>query len=399
VLKSVTSAINDAHRNKISTYGDPRFYPRYGFPLVPSIQLSAAYSFDSAEKLIQYHEHKYTGQRYCRDSNEAVMQLERYFDVLFPGCHSLMFNSGMGGVAAGIDALLPKRGSVYVTRECYRKTLSYLTRMAGDRELSIVRFSSVTDLANKIKAGEPGLIVLESPSNPHLDLHDFERVKALKQRHGLKVMADISIAGVCNIDFDFSQFECTTISCTKYISGHNDLMGGVVMAGAVDGVFDELWNLRSERGGLMDPMSAYLLLRSLRTYDMRVARQIANAKRVLDYIAEKPKLDAIYHPSMKDGEEREVFSKYYQHGGSMISFVIDIDARKALEKLGQMHSVKMAPSFGAVDTLIEVPAVMSHYDKTPEQLEAMGLEPNLIRMSVGCEPMDDLIRDLDFLLE
>ena len=82
-----------------------------------------------------------------------------------------------------------------------------------------------------------------------------------------------------------------------------------------------------------------------------------------------------------------------------MSVVIDRDARRALEKLGQMHSVKMAPSFGAIDTLIEVPAVMSHYDKTPQQLEAMGLEPNLIRMSVGCEPMDDLIRDLDFLLE
>jgi cystathionine gamma-synthase len=398
MLKSVTSAINDAHRNKVSTYGDPRFYPRNGFPLVPAIQLSAAYSFDSAEKLISYHEDKYSGQRYCRDSNEAVMQLERYFDVLFPGCRSLMFNSGMGAVAAGIDALVPERGIVYVTRECYRKTISYLNRIAAIRQLSIVKFSSVTDLANKIKAGEPGLIVLESPTNPHLDLHDFERVRALKERHGLKVLADISIAGVCNIDFDFGQYECTTISCTKYISGHNDLMGGVAMAGS-DAVFEEIWNLRSERGGLMDPMSAYLLLRSLRTYDMRVARQVANAQRVLEYIAAKPKLVALYHPSLKEGEERAAFRKYYQHGGSMMSFVIDMDARKALEKLGQMHSVKMAPSFGAIDTLIEVPAVMSHYDKTPAQLEAMGLEPNLIRMSVGCEPMDDLMRDLDFLLE
>jgi cystathionine gamma-synthase len=83
----------------------------------------------------------------------------------------------------------------------------------------------------------------------------------------------------------------------------------------------------------------------------------------------------------------------------MISFVVDMDVHECLERLGQMHSVKMAPSFGAVDTLIEIPAVMSHYEKTPEQLRAIGLEPNLVRMSVGCEPMSDLLRDLDFLLD
>jgi cystathionine gamma-synthase len=397
MLKSVTSAINDAHRNKVSTYGDPRFYPRYGFPLVPSLQFSAAYSFDSAENLIAYHEHKYAGQRYCRDSNEAVTQLERYFDTLYPGCRSLMFNSGMGAVAASIDALCPRHGKVYVTRETYRKTLSYLDRISRTRELEVVKFTTAEDCAQKIREGEPGLVVLESPTNPHLDLHDFERIADLKDQHGLKVLADISLAGLCNVDFDFSRYDATTHSCTKYISGHNDLLGGVVMAGS-DGIFEEIWNIRSERGGLMDPMSAYLLLRSLRTYDMRVARQVQNANQVIDHLMDDPRLVRLYHPSRQGGEERRVFEKYYSHGGSMVSFVADLDARKTLERLGQMHSVKMAPSFGAIDTLIEVPAVMSHYDKSPAQLEAMGLEPNLIRMSIGCEPMTDLLRDLDFLL-
>jgi cystathionine gamma-synthase len=239
--------------------------------------------------------------------------------------------------------------------------------------------------------------VLESPTNPHLDLHDFEEIAALKTQHGLKVLADISIAGLCNVDFDFTRYDATTHSCTKYISGHNDLLGGVIMAGS-DAVFDDLWNIRSERGGLMDPMSSYLLLRSLRTYDMRIARQVANVQQVIDYLARDPRLVRLYHPTVKEGDERRIFEKYYTHGGSMLSFVANLDARKALERLGQMHSVKMAPSFGAIDTLIEVPAVMSHYGKTHAQLEAMGLEPNLIRMSVGCEPMTDLIHDLDFLL-
>jgi len=328
----------------------------------------------------------------------VVTQLERYFDTLFAPCRALMFNSGMGAVAAGIDALCPKRGVVYVTREAYRKTFSYLDRIARLRDIAIVKFTTAADCAQKIRAGEPGLIVLESPTNPHLDLHDFEQIAGLKAQHGLKVLADISIAGLCNIDFDFSRYDATTHSCTKYISGHNDLLGGVAMAGS-EAVFAELWNIRSERGGLMDPMSAYLLLRSLRTYDMRVARQVQNVRRVIDYLSGERKVERLYHPTLKEGEERRIFEKYYAHGGSMLSFVPDMDARKALERLGQMHSVKMAPSFGAIDTLIEVPAVMSHYEKTPQQLEAMGLEPNLIRMSVGCEPMDDLIRDLDFLLE
>jgi cystathionine gamma-synthase len=398
MIKSVTSAINDAHRNTTSTYGEARFYERYGFPLVPAIQLSAAYSFDSPESLIACHEHKHTANRYCRDSNDGVLQLERYFSFLFPGCRALMFNSGMAAMGTAIDALLPKQGVVYVTVEAYRKTLAYLERLMKTRNLRMVKFATAADIEDHAKAGDPGLIILESPSNPHLYLHDFEDILALKRKYGLAVIADNSLAGLCNIDFDFSQYDCTTFSCTKYVSGHNDLLGGVLLAGT-EAVYNELWSVRSERGGLMDPFSSYLLLRSLRTYDMRVTRQVANANLVLDHLASKGRVTALCHPSLKNGLEGRVFRKYYQHGGSMISFVVDMDVRKCLEKLSQMHSVKMAPSFGAVDTLIEVPAVMSHYEKTPDQLRAIGLEPNLVRMSIGCEPMSDLLRDLDFLLD
>lgn len=398
MIKSVTSAINDAHRNVVSTYGDPRLYPRYGFSLVPAIQFSSAYSFDSAENLIAYHEHKHFGTRYSRDANEGVLQLERYFNVMFPGCRSLMFSSGMGAVAAAMDSLIPAKGAVFISQETYRKTRAYLDRLAKVRDLRIVKFNDAGDIRGQAVAGEAGFIILETPTNPHMYLHDFDDILALKREFGYKVLVDISLAGLCNIDFDFSQYDATAISCTKYISGHNDLMGGVIMAGS-DAVYEDLWNIRSERGGVMDPMSAYLLLRSLRTYDMRVARQVANCQQILDHLRDRENIVKLYHPALKEGDEGEVFSRYYQHGGSMISFVVNLDAVKALQKLGQMHSVKMAPSFGAVDTLIEVPAVMSHYEKTPEQLAAMGLEPNLIRMSVGCEPMDDLMRDLDFLLE
>ena len=149
----------------------------------------------------------------------------------------------------------------------------------------------------------------------------------------------------------------------------------------------------------MDPFSAYLLLRSLRTYDMRIARQVANAQAVIPRLDQYEHVSALCHPSRAQGEQASIYKKYYRHGGSMISFVVDMDVDRVLSRLAQMHTVKMAPNFGAIDTLIEVPAVMSHYGTTPEQLRAMGLEPNLVRLSVGCEPADDLARDLDYLFE
>jgi cystathionine beta-lyase/cystathionine gamma-synthase len=302
-------------------------------------------------------------------------------------------------MAAGLDVLMPIGGTVYVTTETYRKTIAYLTRQSKRLDLHIQRFDNASHLDGMLSANShPTLIVLESPTNPHMRLHDFDEILRLKKKHGCSVLADISLAGLCNVQFDFSQYDCTTLSCTKYVSGHNDLMGGVLLAGN-SVVFEDLWSLRSERGGIMDPFSAYLLLRSLRTYDMRIARQVANATAVIKHLDGKDHVSALCHPSRGQGEQAIIYEKYYRHGGSMISFVIDMDVDRVLSRLAQMHSVKMAPSFGAIDTLIEVPSVMSHYGTTPEQLRAMGLEPNLVRLSVGCEPVDDLVNDLDNLFE
>lgn len=396
--KSVTSIINSVHKNNISTFGDPRLIENYGYPLVPSIQLSAAYSFDNVEDLYAYHNNKYYGNRYCRDSNTGVQQLERYFEALFAGTKALMFNSGMAAMGTAIDSLIPANGVVYLTKESYRKTGTYIHRQAKKLNVSIKYFDSIAHLKNDMHSAKETLVILESPTNPHLYLHDFDALLAIKDEYQCKVIVDISLAGLCNIDFDFKKFDCTTFSCTKYISGHNDILGGVLLAGNEE-VFNDLWSIRSERGGILESFSSYLLLRSLRTYDIRVAQQIENAKYVLDYLKKESRVQKIYHPEVANGTDAILFNKYYQHGGSMLSFVVDADLDKILSKLGQLNSIKMAPSFGAIDSLIEIPSVMSHYGKTPDELKAIGLEQNLIRLSIGCEPKNDLIDDINFLLD
>ncbi len=394
---SVTSAINDVHCNTVSTYGDPRIHRNYGNPLVPAIHLSAAYSFDSPEALVECHEDKYRGVRYARDVSAGTLQLEAYFAAMFPGCHALVFDSGMSAMAAPLDLLARPGGTVYVSTETYRKTHAYLNRQAALLGMEIARFHEVKELEERIVDGAKAVVVLESPTNPHLLVHDYEALAVLKERTGCAVIADISLAGLCNIRFDFSRYDYTTLSCTKYISGHNDLIGGVLLAGNED-LHRRAWELRSERGGIMDPHTAYLMLRSLRTYDMRVERQAANALKIIEHLEKKPGITSLCHPACSFGVQARLFHRYYRHGGSMISFVVEMDRNVVLSRLAQMHSIKMAPSFGAVDTLVEVPAVMSHYGKSDRELQEIGLEPDLVRLSVGCEPADDLIHDLDYLL-
>lgn len=397
MIDSVTTVINNTHKNKNSTFGEPRNNPEFGFPLVPPVQFSAAYSFNSGESLQNYHKNKYLGNRYCRDANDGCLQLEKYFEAMFPMTKSLMYASGMAAMAAALDILLPEIRTVFIAQESYRKTNAYLQRIQNLFKFKIDFFSTTKELEEKLSQSEQSLVIIETPTNPHLYLADLSTIVELQNRYKLRTIIDISLAGLCNIDFDFSQFDCTLISCTKYVSGHNDVLAGVLLTGKTN-LFNDLWALRSERGGLLDSFSSYLLLRSLRTYDLRIGRQVKTTKYILEYLDQQKKVNKIYHPSFNTGEQAEIFNRYYRHGGSVISFIVDIDVNLALESIGSLHSIKMAPSFGSVDSLIEIPSVMSHYGKSNDELKAIGLEPNLVRLSIGCEPVDDLIKDIDSFL-
>jgi|SRR5690554_1041526 len=195
----------------------------------------------------------------------------------------------------------------------------------------------------------------------------------------------------------FSDTSGVNQTLPKYIGGHNDVLGGVV-ACRTEGLYSDLWDQRSMRGGIIDNFSAYLLLRSLRTYDLRIERSLENVEQILDYLSQSPKVTKIYYPGRFENEhQKEIFDRSFNHGGAVITFRVD-DKVSLKENMASLCSTKMAPSFGSVDSLIEIPKYMSHWGKSDEDVAKLGLDAYTVRYSVGNEPIKYLIDDLERLL-
>jgi cystathionine gamma-synthase len=196
---------------------------------------------------------------------------------------------------------------------------------------------------------------------------------------------------------NFESVDVVVSSCTKYIGGHNDVFGGF-LATKFSKIFQIAWEERSMRGGIIDNHTAYLLFRSLRTYDIRMSRTLENTEMILKTLEESNKIVKIYYPGRyENADQNQLFAKTHSHGGGVVTFEVqnNIDCE---HNIGLLHSSKMAPSFGSVDTLIELPASMSHYGKSDKELSELGLTKNTVRLSVGHEPINFIQNDLKTLV-
>ena len=398
VPNSVTDAINLAHSTPETTFGAPRNSPVRSRPLVPSINYSAAYSFANGDDLASYHNSKYEGQRYCRDSNEIVQQFERYIETTHGDLFkAVAFNSGMSAIAAVLESMVEKNWQIWIPREVYRKARELVFKLVGKIEgVTISEYDTISEITPQ--ASTPTLIWVETPSNPHLRIADYGRLAALKQQsENVHIAVDLTFAGLLNFSFEYEYLDAIIHSCTKYVGGHNDVVAGVALV--KKDLFPSVWDRRSFAGGILDPTSTYLLIRSLRTYDIRIKAQLQNTEKVLDFLASHGEVTKVYYPGAFENEDQKtIFDRHHTHGGAVVSFVINKDPDDLMACVGLLLSTKMAPNFGSIDTQIEVPAIMSHFGKPEEYFEAIGLERNLVRYSVGCEPIDNIIGDLKTLL-
>lgn len=213
-----------------------------------------------------------------------------------------------------------------------------------------------------------------------------------------KIILDITFQGLLNMNTNFENVDIVVSSCTKYIGGHNDVFGGF-LATKYPKIFQIAWEERSMRGGIIDNHCAYLLFRSLRTYDIRMQRTLENTQIILETLDQNSDVVKIYYPGIyANADQKELFLRNHQHGGGVVTFEVrsDIDCEF---NIGMLNSSKMAPSFGSVDTLIELPASMSHYGKTEKELSKLGLTKNVVRLSVGHEPVHFIQNDLKTLMK
>ena len=404
-MKLVSSIINESHLDTSTTFGNNHISEPLGSPLTPSLNFSSAHAFFSFDDLSSYHRNNSNSHRYGRDSSEITSQLEYYFTQMYPGSKSLLFNSGMSALSSILGAMFKSDSRFLTLGTVYRKTTKMLNQYSRFTNSSLYH----ADFDGKnlqipdelVPPFDDLVVVVELISNPFLHVFDVSAIKDMFP--GCRVIVDFTLAGLLNGQDQVLQADVAFSSCTKYISGHNDVIAGFSLTKNQD-LYQRIWEERSTHGTLLDAFSSFLLLRSLRTYDIRISKMISNLNECFCAVVESSNVDQVFYPLHSKLTPKLNFNSHQlDHGGSVLTFHLKPSVLPKNRTLN-FKSIKMAPSFGSVDTLYEIPRYMSRgilnddFNFEDTSFDNMINSPNLIRLSVGCEPVEYILNDLAHIL-
>jgi len=335
------------------------------------------------------------GYEYSRSQNPTRMAYERCVADLENGTAGFAFASGLAGTATILD-MLDSGAHVIAMDDLYGGTFRLFEQVRKRSAGLTFTFVDLSDLAAVEAAIRPEtrLIWVETPTNPLLKLVDLEAIAVLAKRRGLLAAADNTFASPWiqrPIEFGF---DLVMHSATKYINGHSDIVGGMVVVGNHEELREKLTFLQNAVGGIAGPFDSFLALRGLKTLGLRMERHCQNAAAVAAWLEKHPKVARVHYPGLKS-HPQHALAKRQMHGfGGMVTAVLKgtlADARRFLERC---QIFALAESLGGVESLIEHPAIMTHSSIPPDQRAALGISDGLVRLSVGVEDEADLIADL-----
>jgi cystathionine gamma-synthase len=368
----------------------------------PIVQTST-YVFEDTAALIEHMQRKIDKkdllrEEYGRYGNPTQRTVERKLAELDGGETALLYASGMCAITSVLLTLLSAGDHLIMTNDCYRRTrefcLTFLKRFGV--EATIVPIDDYKAMEAAIK-DNTRMILSETPTNPYLRVLDLTRVVEIARRHGLKVFVDSTFATPCNLRPLEVGVDLVTHSCTKYLAGHNDLLAGVVV-GPTETIA-ELRQAQGMLGGVVDPQNAYLLLRGLKTLAIRMTKQNENGLKVAQFLESHPKIRRVYYPGLPSHPDHELASRQMTGFGGVVSFEPEADLEKTGDFIDALHIPYMGPSLGGVESIVEQPALMSHFTLDKEERLAIGIKDELVRYALGIEDADDLIADLEQALE
>ncbi len=362
------------------------------------IHLSSTYFARSTKELTDYLEGRRSANFYARYSNPTVEAAEQKIAELEGGERALCFGSGMAAITTLLLSQLRHGDNVVATRELYGGTFEFLERMLPRWGISATFVPPADPKALEAAIGPmTKLVYTESPTNPKLTIVDLRAVAEIARKHRIACAIDNTFASPINQRPLGFGFDFVIHSATKYLGGHCDLVGGVVV-GARDRM-KEVWYYRKLLGGILDPHSAYLLERGTKTLALRVERQNENGLAVASHLAKHPRVRRVFYPGLPGHPGHEIAKRQMSGFGGVLAFEVDAGREETVRVVEAMELAYLAPSLGGVETLVNQPSMTSHYFIAPEERAAQGISDSLVRVALGIEDAADLIRDLDRALE
>ncbi len=371
--------------------GEPRTYP-YDALAAPITQ-TATYSFADTAELIAYFEGRKEREEYGRYGNPSVRLVEEKVAALERAEDAVAFASGMAAVTSTILALVQSGSHVILFSDCYRRTRQFVTTFLSRFGVShtLIPPADVDALRDAIRP-ETRLLIAEAPTNPYQTVPDLEQVADVCQGTRVKTLIDSTFATPINFRPAAHGIDLVVHSATKYLAGHNDVLGGVVAGRA--GLVSLVRDLRSVFGACLDPHAAYLIHRGIKTLALRVEQQNRTALAMAERLESHPRVRRVWYPGLETHPNHETAKRLMTGFGGVVTFELDADLHGTSRFVDACRIPRIAPSLGGVESLIEQPALMSYFELSTEEREAIGIKNNLVRYAVGIEDTEELVTDV-----
>lgn len=364
--------------------------------LNPPIYQTSTFVFndmDHVDKVMNFESDDYV---YTRGNNPTLRLFENRMSELEGGKASVAFASGMAAISSVMFSLLKPGDNMIIHKTLYGSSYSVATELLPRYNVGY-KIADLTDLDSlkNVIDDNTKVIYFETPSNPNLSLIDIKGVAAIAKQKNIKVVVDNTFATPYFQNPLKLGADVVVHSATKYISGHGDVVGGVAIAKDVDYINSLKFEYMCEFGGVMSPFNGWLLLRGLKTLSIRMRQHEKNAIEVANFLNNHPKVRQTMYPGLPGFKGHQIAKEQMRGFGAMISFEIDGDLQDAKRFVEGVELAQLAVSLGDCETLIELPAAITHRGYPKEKLKDFGLTESMIRISVGLEDVEDIIEDLE----
>lgn len=361
----------------------------------PSIVPAVAYAFPDVETAANVVAGEEEGVYYGRYGNPTLRMLETKIAALEGGEAALGVSSGMAAISISLLAFLEKGEHVIVTKDVYGGTYSFLTSLAPrfGIEFDFVDCTNIASITNAIKPNTKA-IYLETPSNPKLTILDIKTISHICKSYGLSIIVDNTFMSPYLQNPLKLGADVVVHSATKYINGHGDVLAGFVV-GKNETIHFMRKKLMGDLGQNLNAWESYLILRGIKTMGLRVERHCYTAQKVAEFLESHPYIEKVYYPGLLSHPQHELARKQMKGMGGIVSFEVKGTLAEGKKFINSLQLAMISFSLGDPETLVQHPASMTHASIPKEERIKYGITDGLIRLSVGLEDTNDIIRDLD----
>jgi cystathionine gamma-synthase len=365
-----------------------------GATQVPVVH-SVSFGYKDVDQWLRVALGKEEGHIYGRNSNPTVHAFEEKVRILEGAEAATSASTGMGIISSALFTFLSPGDRVVSVKDTYGGTNVIFTEFLPRFQIDVALCDTTDQEAIEAEIAKGcQVLYLESPTNPTVKIVDLARLAQAGHEAGAIVIVDNTFATPINQNPLQLGADLVLHSATKFLGGHADALGGVICG--AEPLVERIYHFREINGATLHPMAAYLLLRGMKTLQLRIERQNDNALQIARFLEGHPAIEKVFYPGLESHENHDIARRQMRGFGGVLSFILrdnNFDTvRMFLPNLRLAHA---AANLGAVETIAGPPATTSHVECTREEREAMGIPESLIRYSVGIENVDDLITDLD----